>query len=153
MIKSDLEQLARTIAAKHSVPPEILCGMLDRESTDSPWAVRYEPGFLARYVMPQYKAGKIDLTETYTRAMSWGPLQIMGQTAREFGFDGKYLTELCDPPVGIEWGCRKLAACLKRTDGNIDAALEMYNGGANPNYAGEVSMCSIQYRTQTVTKL
>jgi Transglycosylase SLT domain len=153
MIKSDLEQLARTLAAKFDVPADVLCGMIEREDQGNPWAVRYEPGFLARYVMPQYKAGKLDITETYCRAMSWGPLQIMGETARELGFEGKYLSELCDPPVGIEWGCRKLAACLKRTDGNIDAALEMYNGGSNKNYGGEVLMLSIPYRqTPTVTK-
>lgn len=146
MIKADLEQLARSKALEHNLPPEILCGMLERESTGSPWAVRYEPGFLARYVLPQYKAGKLDVTETYCRAMSWGPLQIMGETARELGFEGKYLPELCDPSVGVEYGCRKLAACLKRTNGNINAALEQYNGGDNPNYASEVLALAVPYR-------
>ena len=153
MIENSLEQLGRTMAAKLALPPDVVCGMLERESSDSQWAVRYEPGFLARYVMPQYKLGKIDLTETYTRAMSWGPLQIMGQTARELGFTGKYLTELCIPIVGMEWGLRKLAECLKHAGGDINKALEMYNGGSNPNYAGEVLMLSIPYRTSTVTKI
>ena len=148
MIKTELEQLARTIAEKHSLPPDVVCGMLEREDNDNPWAVRYEPGFLARYVMPQYREGKLDITETYCRAMSWGPLQVMGQTARELGFEGKYLPELCDPPVGIEYGCRKLDACVKNHPGDINGALEAYNGGSNPNYAGEVLMLSIPYRVE-----
>jgi soluble lytic murein transglycosylase-like protein len=147
MIKTELEQLARTIAAKHDLPPEIVCGMIEREATENQWAVRYEPGFLARYVMAQYNAGKLDVTETYTRAMSFGVMQVMGQTARELGFDGLYLTELCNPPVGIEFGCRKLADCLKRCGGNVDAALLAYNGGSNKDYPGEVEMLAIDYRT------
>jgi soluble lytic murein transglycosylase-like protein len=146
MINLELEQLARTLAAKFDVPADVLCGMIEREDQGNPWAVRYEPGFLARYVMPQYKAGKLDITETYCRAMSWGLLQIMGETARELGFEGKYLSELCDPPVGIKFGCLKLAACLKRTKGDINAALEQFNGGDNLNYAAEVLSLSMSYR-------
>lgn len=146
MIATDLINLARQIAEKHSLPGEVVCGMIERESTESQWAVRYEPGFLARYVMPQYQAGKLDITETYCRAMSWGPMQVMGEVAREFGFEGKYLTELCDPATGIEFGCRKFGDCIRRATGDIDAALQLYNGGANANYSGEVMMLSIPYR-------
>jgi hypothetical protein len=141
-------QLGRAIATQHGLPPEIICGMLERESTDSEWAIRYEPGFLAKYVMPQYNQGKIDLTETYTRAMSWGPLQIMGETAREFGFTGKYLSQLCDPPVGIEFACRKLAKCLKDAGGDMLGALERYNGGNNAQYGAEVTALSLPYAQQ-----
>jgi Transglycosylase SLT domain len=143
-------QLARAIAVKHGLPQEIVCGMIERESTDSEWAVRYEPGFLARYVMPQYNAGKLDITETYTRSMSWGVLQIMGEVAREFGFTGKYLSELCDPAIGIEFACRKLDDCLKRHNGDMSAALESFNGGSNANYAAEVLSLSVPYRTSPI---
>lgn len=152
MIGSELISIAKRMAAKYDLPLEVVCGMIERESTASQWAVRFEPGFLKRYVLPQYDAGKLDATETYTRAMSFGPMQIMGQTAREFGFEGKYLTELCDPPIGIEFACRKFAACLKRSSGAINPALEFYNGGGNPNYAGEVLMLSIPYRTSPEVK-
>lgn len=149
MTTEELILLARQTAIKHNVPPEIVLGMIDREATENQWAVRYEPGFLARYVMPQYKAGKLDITETYTRAMSWGVMQIMGETAREFGFEGKYLSQLCDPVFGIEYGCRKLAACVKSHPDNIEAALEAYNGGANPSYGKEVLALSAKYVTET----
>ncbi|SRR5216684_2823408 len=146
MIADNLISLARQIAAKHNLPQEVVCGIIEREATEDQWAVRYEPGFLARYVMPQYQSGKLDITETYCRAMSWGCMQIMGQTARELGFGGKYLPQLCDPIFGIEFGCRKLAEALKAWNGDINKALEIYNGGSNPNYAGEVLMLSIPYR-------
>src|SRR6266576_1832825 len=146
MTKAAILQLARAIAAQHGLPQEIGCWMIGRESTDSEWAVRYEPGFLARYVMPQYNAGKLDITETYTRSMSWGVMQVMGQVAREFGFNGKYLSELCDPAVGIEYGCRKLDKCLEMANGDMGVALDRYNGTGNPNYAKEVLALATLYR-------
>lgn len=149
MIHSDLIALAREIAAKHNLSADVVCGMIEREATENQWATRFEPGFLARYVLPQYTAGKLDVTETYTRSMSWGVMQIMGETAREFGFAGKYLSELCDPPVGIEYACRKLADCLKRSGGDVSAALEMYNGGSNAKYAAEVLALATPYRLPT----
>ncbi|SRR6266550_4559824 len=147
MTKETILQLARAIAAQHGLPQEIVCGMIERESTDSEWAVRYEPGFLARYVMPQYNEGKLDITETYTRSMSWGVMQVMGQVAREFGFTGKYLSELCDPAVGIEYGCRKLHKCLETANGDMGVALDRYNGSGNPNYAKEVLALAVHYET------
>lgn len=151
MIASEIISLARDIADRHSLPADVVCGMIEREATENQWAVRFEPGFLRRYIMPQYASGKLDVTETYTRAMSFGPLQIMGQTAREFGFEGKYLTELCDPAVGIEFGCRKLESCLKRSAGKINEALEFYNGGDQANYAAEVLLLSKPYMNVPVT--
>lgn len=153
MTKDQIIALVRQAAEKHNLPAGVLLGMAERESNFDTFAIRYEPGFLLRYVMPEYRAGKLDVSETYARAFSWGIFQCMGQTARELGFEGKYLTELCDPPVGIEFGCRKLADCLKRAGGNIDKALEMFNGGSNANYPGEVMMLAIPYRvTPPVTK-
>ena len=100
--------------------------------------MRYEPGFLSRYVAPLYTAGKLSATEAYTRAMSWGLMQVMGQAAREAGYDEPSLTELCDPPAGVEWGCRILAKRLAKAHGDISAALLAWNGGANPDYPAEV---------------
>ena len=100
--------------------------------------MRYEPGFLSRYIAPLYTAGKLRATEAYTRAMSWGLMQVMGQVAREFGFKEASLSQLCDPATGIEFGCRILAARLARAKGEVPAALLAWNGGANDNYAAEV---------------
>lgn len=130
--------LARRIAAAHNLDAQLVCAVVEQESAWNPWAVRYEPGFLSRYVAPLYTSGKISATEAYTRSMSWGLMQVMGQVAREVGFAGASLAELCDPATGLEIGCRVLAARLVAAKGDISSALLAWNGGANPNYAPEV---------------
>jgi soluble lytic murein transglycosylase-like protein len=74
----------------------------------------------------------------FARSMSWGLMQLMGEVAREMGFTGTYLSQLCDPPIGLLWGCKKLAQCLDAKGGDPEKALLMWNGGGNPNYANEV---------------
>jgi soluble lytic murein transglycosylase-like protein len=137
-VPPELIDLARHIAADHALDPQLVCAVIEQESAWNPWAVRYEPGFLSRYVAPLYTAGKLSATEAYTRAMSWGLMQVMGQVAREFGFKDASLAELCDPLAGIEFGCRILAARLARAKGDVPAALQAWNGGAATNYAAEV---------------
>lgn len=64
-------------------------------------------------------------------------MQLMGQVARELGFNG-HLASLCDPAVGLEWGCHYLANKLKDVNGDVHMALQRWNGGGNPNYADQV---------------
>jgi soluble lytic murein transglycosylase-like protein len=137
-VDPEIIALARRIAVKHGLEPALVCALIEQESAWSEWAVRYEPGFLSRYVAPLYTTGKLSATEAYTRSMSWGLMQVMGQVARENGFAKVSLVELCDPPTGIEWGCRILSARIARSHGDTAAALLAWNGGANPNYPAEV---------------
>ncbi len=137
-VHPEIIELARTIAAEHELEPALVCAVIEQESAWNPWAVRYEPGFLSRYIAPLYTAGKLSATEAYTRSMSWGLMQVMGQVAREFGFETDSLPELCDPATGIEFGCRVLAKRMARARGDVSAALLAWNGGANPNYPAEV---------------
>ena len=87
---------------------------------------------------PIYEAEKIVATEANTRAMSFGLMQVMGEVARELGFAGEFLTELCDPHVGIEFGCRKLAKALAKHNGQLEESLLAYNGGADKLYPSKV---------------
>ena len=128
--------LARRIAVAHRLEPALVCAIIEQESDWDPWAVRYEPRFLSRYIAPLYTAGKLSATEAYTRSMSWGLMQVMGQTARESGFDGASLVELCDPAVGVDFGCRIFATRLTRAGGDVATALLAWNGGGNANYPG-----------------
>ena len=130
-VPPEIIDLARHIACEHALDPALVCAVIEQESAWNPWAVRYEPGFLSRYVAPLYTAGKLSATEAYTRAMSWGLMQVMGQVAREFGFKEASLAELCDPATGIDFGCRILAARLARAKGDVPAALLAWNGGAD----------------------
>jgi soluble lytic murein transglycosylase-like protein len=136
-VPTEMILLARRIACEHGLEPALVCAVIEQESAWNPWAVRYEPGFLSRYVAPLYTAGKLSATEAYTRSMSWGLMQVMGQVARENGFSQPSLAELCDPNIGIEFGCRILAVRMARAKGDARAALLAWNGGANLNYPAE----------------
>ena len=65
-------------------------------------------------------------------------MQTMGQVARETGAEFAFLTELCNPDRALEFGCSHLAKTLERAGGLTDRALQLWNGGGNPNYAIEV---------------
>ena len=42
------------------------------------------------------------------RGFSWGLMHVMGQVAREAGFDTLFLSALCDPEQGLAVGCKVL---------------------------------------------
>jgi soluble lytic murein transglycosylase-like protein len=235
--RAELISLARAAALAHSLDPALVCAVCEQESAWNPWAIRYEPGFLARYVAPLFTAGKISATEAYARSFSWGLMQVMGQVAREHGFGvppsnnsvipkrlaaegypaaqsdagvsasatppphsqlaqqgsvapnsgtgfslcspgsphpgvstdstppphsqvsaqaGASLAQLCDPATGLDIGCTVLAhkfaaavrgtvpqlrVCAPLTPADppvIERALQLWNGGANPDYAAQV---------------
>ena len=130
---SEMELLAREEAAKHGLDPALICALCEVESSWIPWAARHEAGYRWLYEFDPEKGGTdkytiTDLrqnrwrpaihigtnpagstmpTELIMQQTSWGLLQIMGATARERGFRS-WLTELCDPQVNLEWGCRHL---------------------------------------------
>jgi len=134
MPPADLLALAHSAAARHALDPSLVCAVIEQESAWDPHAIRYEPAFRARYVAPL----GLPPTEEVARSISWGLMQVMGQVAREHGFSGKFLSALCDPATGLDAGCAVLASKLATASGEVTRALELWNGGANPNYAAEV---------------
>jgi len=135
---NDLERLAREAATKYGLDPALVCALCEVESGWNPWAVRYEArykwlvGFQCEYlplskwvydtghniwyslpdILKQFNSIFIEdraaiQTELLHQQTSVGLMQIMGATARERGYRG-WLTELCDPAVNLEWGCRHL---------------------------------------------
>jgi soluble lytic murein transglycosylase-like protein len=138
MDREQIVQLARGVAARHGLDGALVCAVCEQESGWDPWAIRYEPAFYARYVRPMVDGGELsDLTEARARAFSWGLMQVMGQTAREKGYSG-HLAEICDPETGIEVGCSVLAGKLEEARGDVERGLLLWNGGADPDYPGEV---------------
>lgn len=140
--KSELITLARATSAKHQLDPDVVCGVCEQESGWNVWAVRYEPAFLVRYVQPL----KLLQTESVARSISWGLMQVLGQVAREQGFKGEFLSQLCDPEIGIEYGCLVLASKLAMHEGNLEAGLLSYNGGSAPDYGKQVLAKANYYR-------
>lgn len=126
--------LGTKYGAIYALDPALICAVCEQESSWNPWAMRYEPAFYQRYIQPMFAQ---PTTEATARATSYGLMQVMGEVARELGFSGPYLSELCDPDTGISFGCKKLAQCLKAQP-NTFAALMAYNGGGNGQYAQQV---------------
>jgi soluble lytic murein transglycosylase-like protein len=118
---TEIVALARTIASAHGLDPALVCAVVEQESARDAHAIRYEPGFRARYVAP------LDLppTEEIARSISWGMMQVMGQVAREHGFQRPFLSALCDSSAGLTFGCIVLAAKLAATGGDVSRGLAL----------------------------
>jgi len=137
MVEADMQNIARATAADMKLAPEIICAIIEQESSWNPWSIRYEPAFFEHYVKPILDTTTISVTEAYARSISWGLMQTMGQTVRELGFVGP-LASLCDPSVGILWGCKVFEHKLGAAGWNTEKALLLYNGGGNLSYPGQV---------------
>lgn len=123
-------------AMKYGLDPKIVAAVCEQESSWNPFAIRFEPAFEARYIKPAIPSAPT--TREMTEAMSFGLMQIMGEVAIEFGWRGNFLSELCDPDTGVEFGCKKLQKCFFIHGGDEDCSLLAYNGGGNPNYGQQV---------------
>jgi soluble lytic murein transglycosylase-like protein len=141
----ELLKMAQAAAAQHQLDPAIVSAIVEQESDWDTYAIRFEPQFFAKYVAPLFTSNRITPhegvtvnTETQGRAFSWGLMQVLGQVARENGFDGKFLSEICDPLVGLDVGCKVFAHKLAMNQGNYRNALLAYNGGAAKSYPDEV---------------
>jgi soluble lytic murein transglycosylase-like protein len=136
--RDELISGVRAAAVRSGLEAALICAMVEQESSWDPWAIRYEPQFYARYVTPLIGLNRLSETESRARATSWGLLQVMGQVAREHGFSGNSLAELCNPICGVEVGCKVIAGIIEAEHANVNVALQRWNGGARPEYAAEV---------------
>lgn len=155
MIDDSIIQLVRQIAPNYSLDPALVCAIVEQESDGDTWLVRWEKGFDQKYIVPLEAAGKIhptppitEATEAVTRAMSWGLMQIMGETAREapVNYYGR-MAALCDPNTGITQGCKALQHKLSLAGGDVRKGLDLWNGGADPAYPDQVLARVAQYKT------
>lgn len=141
MNKDQIIALAKQIAAQYGLDPTIVCAVIEQESAWDTYAIRFEPGFLAKYMSGQTFAS-LSATEKYARCFSWGLMQIMGEVAREQGFNGQFLSELCLELNGITEGCKHLTTLYARVpEGTADRdsiVLLHWNGGGNTAYPAQV---------------
>jgi soluble lytic murein transglycosylase-like protein len=133
-----LVAMASRAAAAQSLDPAVVCAVVEQESGWNTWAMRYEPLFFAKYVAPLYTNSKVSASEAYARGFSWGLMQVMGQVAREAGFDPLFLSALCDPEQGLAVGCKVLRKKFDVMGGDTMRGLLAWNGGANAAYPAQV---------------
>lgn len=123
-------------AIKYNIDADIISAIILTESSGNTWAVRYEPMY--RWVLPisSMKAysetiGITVETIMISQKMSLGLMQIMYAIALdEYGFRGPP-TQLCDPAIGIDYGCRHLRKFIDRYgSANESDYISAYNQGS-----------------------
>jgi soluble lytic murein transglycosylase-like protein len=128
-IHAYLQPLIDDAAARHGLDPYLIGAIVLTESSGQTHAVRYEPSYRWLYKPEEVKPSMSSLeTEVTCQKISFGLMQVMGAVAREYGHRG-WLTELCRPEVGLEYGCKYFVRLLKRFR-TIDAAVSAYNQGS-----------------------
>lgn len=111
---------------------QLVMAIVLQESSYNPFKIRYEPNYpwIQDIALRSSAAVKNNLsldTETQCQMMSWGPMQIMGATARDHGFQGM-MPELCDVDRGINVGCLYLKSLSSRFP-QIKDIISAYNAG------------------------
>lgn len=133
--RDELEAMVRAEALNQNLPYALVAAVIEQESGWNVYASRYEPAFFKKYVSKQYPEQN---TESIARATSFGLMQLMGQVARELGFDDIQLSNLMDPSLNLRYGCTKLAKCMTGAQKDVSKALLKWNGGGSPQYAMQV---------------
>jgi hypothetical protein len=142
-----------------TLPLDIITGLILVESHGWTFARRYEPGFYRRYFMLRpkkkligYISKKVSVeTEINDRCTSWGLMQVMGETARENGYQGdNFLELLLRPSVCLSIGCAYLQEKVEEA-GSLDKGLLAYNGGGDPSYPARVRLCASYPKEQLAT--
>jgi hypothetical protein len=127
------------------VPQNLIDAIVLVESGGNPYAIRFEQGFYDRYIkgkpVKTYGPCSKD-TEMIARATSWGAMQVMGQVARELGYDKTYLSQLCGQD-GIDIGVKYLRQLALRFSFDWKKVISAYNAGpggvgTNPEYVSKV---------------
>lgn len=130
-----VESAARVESERNKIPLIIVRAIIQTESNGNMYAYRVEPRYrylvnvldlspfrsltpeeirseIAPHDFPYYPAISSRDTEWWGQQASWGPMQVMGAVAREYGFMGAF-PELCSS-LGIHYGVIHLAHLAKR---------------------------------------
>lgn len=124
-----LDQIAN-VSKVYNLDPKLVASIVMVESSGEPCATRYEPHF--KYLLtPKLFSTQLRITEEteiQQQKMSFGLMQVMGSVARELGHEG-HLVELCEPTVGLNYGCKQLKRLFDRY-GKLGDVVSAYNQGS-----------------------
>jgi hypothetical protein len=138
-------------SARHGLKPVLVAAVVEQESGGQQWATRHEPNYIWLWpaggpVTPP--RGVSYSTEVNQQRTSWGLMQVMGAVARERGCREPFLACLCDPALGLEYGCRHLLWLRQRFGYPPDSELlAAYNAGSPASKAGQ------QYATEVLSRV
>jgi soluble lytic murein transglycosylase-like protein len=123
---SKYRPLIELAARQARIDPTLLEAIVWQESSDDPWAFRYESGFFRSLVRdnPQARAREFGPLA----ACSYGLTQLLYETACEAGFDGPP-EDLFDPAQNLSAGAKHLRTLLDWAEGDEAKACGAYNAG------------------------
>lgn len=118
------------VADEQNIPKNLLAAIVQTESSNNKWAVRFEPHYKWLFKTKDHAKdnGITEATETVFQMTSFGLCQIMGAVARELGLKGP-IFQLFDEKTNLEYSAKllkRLAAKYKERDDIIAA----YNAGS-----------------------
>lgn len=114
----------------------LIKAIIQVESGGNKFAMRYEPNYKWTFFPRETasKRGTDYTTEECLQKFSYGPMQIIGAVARQYGFEGDF-AELCSWDLGMFYGCKHLKQYMIRY-GNEEDAVSAYNQGSNRKTEG-----------------
>lgn len=130
----------------HLLDPHIVAGVVYQESAGNPFAIRPEPGFWKRY-LANINALFLRTSSKWDNhwgkypelaSASYGLMQILYVVAVEHGATLRYPTELCDPDINLDLGCKHLRQKMVQANFDIRKGLLRYNGGGDPSYPDKI---------------
>lgn len=130
MLPTELIDIIKPIAESVGVPWDLAAAIVTAESAGNTYAMRFEPNW-HYWCAPQKYAQSNGIsynTEKQLQCFSFGLMQVMGSVARELGFDGP-LVQLCEPSLGITYGCKKIKSCIDKYP-VLEEAVSSYNQGS-----------------------
>jgi soluble lytic murein transglycosylase-like protein len=134
LTRAQIIDLVKLKCQDTGLDPALVCAIVAQESGFNQYALRFEPLFLQRYVVPLKLTNP---TEAELRAFSFGLLQIMGQSARELDYNG-HMGALLEPDINLFWGMRHFRNKLSAAGYVVEKALLLWNGGGIPQYPDQV---------------
>lgn len=137
-----LAEQAKEAAIRHRLDPNWVLAIVAVETAGVCNRTRFEPGWKYFHFTARHAKNLVitEQTERALQAISWGPMQVMGSVAREWGYPD-HLQTLSEAIRGLEYGCKHLASMRKRFPTGRDW-IAAYNAGhprKNPDgsYANE----------------
>ena len=165
-MNQEIIRLAIEAAKGRNIPAGLVLGFVSTESSGNPWSWRPEPRY--RFLwncatdtpfrrltqtennseappadFPAYPGGTTAGAEWTGQQASWGLMQVMGAVAREMGFAGPFLPELCDPATGLDIGTKYFLSLMVRY-GKAPDAIAAYNAGS-PQHNPDGTYTNQQY--------
>jgi len=137
------------VADSENVPANLLAAIVQTESSNNKFAIRFEPHYKYLFKTKEHAAsnGITEATETVMQMTSWGLCQIMGAVARELGLKGS-IFQMLDPHINLQYAAKLLKRLATRHK-ERDDIIASYNAGSpikglnglyrNQNYVDKVN--------------